>query len=57
MCADCRDGLGVAEYDHIELPLQRALEDDVGGGSNVHVAVVPGGPLGVQGPAAASSSG
>jgi hypothetical protein len=32
--------------DHVELLLERALKDDVAGGAHLHVAVLPGGPLG-----------
>ena len=32
--------------DHVELLLERALKDDVASGAHLHVAVLPGGPLG-----------
>ena len=52
MGANSVDGLGVAVDDHVELPLERALQDDVVDGPHVHVAVVAGGPLRVQRPSA-----
>ena len=45
MGADGVDGLGVSVDDHVELPLERALEDDVVDGPHVHVPVVAGRPL------------
>ena len=32
--------------DHVELLLERALKDDVASGAHLHVAVLPGGPMG-----------
>ena len=57
MGADGVDGLGVTVDDHVELPLERALQDDVVDGPHVHVPVVPGRPLRVQGATSTCCSG